>query len=339
MTTTLTANYGFSKITPGTEKDVWGPIYNTTLDAIDTQIKNRANEIALKANIASPTFTGKVTTAASAAVAGAGFNLPHGTAPNTPANGDIWTTTAAVFAYLNGTIAQLATDAALTAGLATKAASSHTHAQADITNLVSDLAGKAAASHTHAQADITNLVSDLAAKAPLASPTLTGTPAAPTAAPGTNTTQIATTAFVTAAVAAAGGFTAATAAEIWAGTVNTKAVTPDNAAAALNEVAVSDGATITIPFGSGINFAVSTLGGNRTLAASGLSADLVGRSGYIKFTQDGTGSRTLNTSGATWKNINAEDIVLSTAAGAVDYVFYTILSSSTVLLSIARAVG
>jgi hypothetical protein len=38
-------------------------------------------------------------------------------------------------------------------------------------------------------------------KANIASPTLTGTPAAPTAAPGTNTTQIATTAFVTAAVA------------------------------------------------------------------------------------------------------------------------------------------
>lgn len=40
----------------------------------------------------------------------------------------------------------------------------------------------------------------LALKAPLASPTFTGTPAAPTAAPGTNTTQLATTAFVAAAV-------------------------------------------------------------------------------------------------------------------------------------------
>ena len=38
----------------------------------------------------------------------------------------------------------------------------------------------------------------LALKAPLASPVLTGTPTAPTAAAGTNTTQIATTAFVTA---------------------------------------------------------------------------------------------------------------------------------------------
>lgn len=40
--------------------------------------------------------------------------------------------------------------------------------------------------------------------APLASPALTGTPTAPTAAAGTNTTQIATTEFVTAAIAALG---------------------------------------------------------------------------------------------------------------------------------------
>lgn len=55
----------------------------------------------------------------------------------------------------------------------------------------------AAASHTHAQSDITDLTSDLALKAPLASPALTGTPTAPTAADATNTTQIATTAYVT----------------------------------------------------------------------------------------------------------------------------------------------
>jgi hypothetical protein len=52
-----------------------------------------------------------------------------------------------------------------------------------------------------AQADVTSLTTDLAAKAPLASPALTGTPTAPTASAGTNTTQIATTAFVTGAVA------------------------------------------------------------------------------------------------------------------------------------------
>lgn len=42
----------------------------------------------------------------------------------------------------------------------------------------------------------------LNAKAPLASPTFTGTPAAPTPAAGTNTTQLATTAFVQSAIAA-----------------------------------------------------------------------------------------------------------------------------------------
>lgn len=51
------------------------------------------------------------------------------------------------------------------------------------------------------ESQVTDLTTHLAAKAPLASPTLTGTPTAPTAAAGTNTTQIATTAFVAAAIA------------------------------------------------------------------------------------------------------------------------------------------
>jgi len=47
----------------------------------------------------------------------------------------------------------------------------------------------------------------IAAKANTASPTFTGTPAAPTASPGTNTTQLATTAFVAAAVSGGGSMT------------------------------------------------------------------------------------------------------------------------------------
>jgi hypothetical protein len=49
---------------------------------------------------------------------------------------------------------------------------------------------------------VTGLDATLAARAPLASPALTGTPTAPTAAQGTNSTQLATTAFVAAAVSA-----------------------------------------------------------------------------------------------------------------------------------------
>ncbi len=58
------------------------------------------------------------------------------------------------------------------------------------------------AAHTHVTSEVTGLDTALASKAPLASPALTGTPTAPTAAAGTNSTQLATTAFVVAAVSA-----------------------------------------------------------------------------------------------------------------------------------------
>ena len=63
------------------------------------------------------------------------------------------------------------TESEVTAALAGKADTSHTHSIANVTGLQSALDGKAAASHTHAQSDITNLVSDLAAKADAASTT------------------------------------------------------------------------------------------------------------------------------------------------------------------------
>jgi hypothetical protein len=53
-----------------------------------------------------------------------------------------------------------------------------------------------------AQTDVTGLVAALGAKAPLASPALTGTPSAPTPINATNSTQIATTAFVQSLLAA-----------------------------------------------------------------------------------------------------------------------------------------
>ena len=87
-------------------------------------------------------------------------------------------------------------DARISASNVTQHQGSLTLAISQITNLQSTLDGKAASSHTHGQSDVTNLTSDLALKAPLASPTFTGTPAAPTPAFNTNTTQLATTAYV-----------------------------------------------------------------------------------------------------------------------------------------------
>jgi hypothetical protein len=47
------------------------------------------------------TMTGKLTTAASTSAL-AGFGLPPGSAPTSPTNGDLWTTTAGLFARING---------------------------------------------------------------------------------------------------------------------------------------------------------------------------------------------------------------------------------------------
>jgi hypothetical protein len=58
---------------------------------------------------------------------------------------------------------------------------------------------------TEIDSEFNAIASAISSKADSASPTFTGTPAAPTAAGGSNTTQIATTAFVKAAVDTATG--------------------------------------------------------------------------------------------------------------------------------------
>jgi hypothetical protein len=65
-----------------------------------------------------------------------------------------------------------------------------------------DTANRARSNHTGTQAisSVSGLQTTLDAKAPINSPTFTGTPAGPTAAGGTNNTQLATTAFVQSAV-------------------------------------------------------------------------------------------------------------------------------------------
>ena len=79
---------------------------------------------------------------------------------------------------------------------------SRTLAGLDLTADRSASALKAALAIT--EGDVSGLTADLAGKAPLASPAFTGNPTAPTPTAGDNDTSVATTAFVTAAIAAAG---------------------------------------------------------------------------------------------------------------------------------------
>ena len=57
--------------------------------------------IANYAPLGGATFTGKLTTVAST-TSNAGMNLPQGNAPTSPANGDLWATSAGLYAYING---------------------------------------------------------------------------------------------------------------------------------------------------------------------------------------------------------------------------------------------
>jgi hypothetical protein len=78
------------------------------------------------------------------------------------------------------------------------------------------------------------IASAISSKADTASPTFTGTPAAPTAGSGTNTTQIATTAFVTGALSGLGNMStqAKSAVDITGGTI-----------VGITDLAVADGGT------------------------------------------------------------------------------------------------
>lgn len=122
---------------------------------------------------------------------------------------------------------------------------------------------------------------------------------------------------------APGSVSFATAAELRTGTDVTKAMNIGTAYGSLVEVTLTDAATIAVDMGALVN-AVVTLGGNRTL---GNPTNLkVGQTGHIRVIQDGTGSRTLSFS-SFWKR-DGGAAVASTAAGAIDFIDYEVITST-----------
>lgn len=172
---------------------------------------------------------------------------------------------------------------------------------------------------------------DITGKADLAGPTFTGVPAAPTAASGTNTTQLATTAFVTAAVPDISG--KANTSDIGttiqaydADTAKTDVAQTFSAAQRGTIGTLTDGATITPDFATANNFTV-TLAGNRTIAnPTNLTA---GQSGSIFIVQDGTGSRTAAW-GSYWDFAAGTAPTLTTTAAGVDRVDYVVRSATSI---------
>ena len=165
--------------------------------------------------------------------------------------------------------------------------------------------------------------SSVNAKANIASPTFTGVPAAPTAAVSTNTTQVATTAFVVAEIADEVGTTVQA---FDADTAKTDVAQTFTAAQRATITTLTSGATVTPDFATSNNYSL-TLDQNLTIAnPTNLTA---GQSGSIFLVQDGTGSRTAAW-GSYWDFVGGTAPTLSTASGSVDRVDYIVRSATSI---------
>ena len=209
---------------------------------------------------------------------------------------------------------------------------------------------------------------DISGKADLAGPTFTGVPAAPTASSGTNTTQLATTAFVTAAIPAAvdisgkADIAGPTFTGVPAGptaSVSTNTTQLATTAFVVAEIADEVGTTVqafdadTAKTDTAQTFTAAQRGTITTLTpGTTVTPDLAvsnnfsltpvqnttianptnitaGQSGSIFIVQDGTGSRTAAW-GSYWDFAAGTAPTLTTTASAVDRVDYVVRSSTSI---------
>ncbi len=195
---------------------------------------------------------------------------------------------------------------------------------------------------TIAESDVTSLVADLALKAPLASPTFTGVPAAPTAAAGTNTTQLATTAFIQAAITAADKdgindlrMRYLTTSTFAVGRINgTSGTCKDSTNATY--ITLSATVTVTITTDATINGNDSFAGTGTASVTSGASAVTGQSSAFLTNFGTRTGAGTITNAGTTITGVNTAflsecalgDLIGSAAAG---YAQITAIASDTSL--------
>jgi hypothetical protein len=165
-----------------------------------------------------------------------------------------------------------------------------------------------------------------ASKAPLASPALTGNPTGPTPPRDDNDTSLATTAFVFNQFATAAEFR---------GNVPNKILTTDQVWTAANTQTLTDAATVTPDFNTGIDF-VWTLGAaGRTLANP--TNIKPGQKGIIYLIQDATGGRTITTWGSFWKFPGGTKPTLSATPSTIDALSYSCFSTGLIVCNFSAA--
>lgn len=178
--------------------------------------------------------------------------------------------------------------------------------------------------------EFTNIAAAVTSKADLASPTFTGTPAAPTAGSGTNTTQLATTAFVQTAI----------------GSISS-GVTSVAAGTDINVTGTGSGpytGAVTVSAGSNL----ATLSGTQTFSGAKTFSSTATFNGTATFASTGTfsGDAFYNTSNSSGNNFvmgasSAPSILWNMFVqgqnGHPAGVFYTAASGGTALLAISNS--
>jgi hypothetical protein len=328
------------------------------------------------------TMTGPLVTSAPTA-ATTGFNLPPGTAPASPNNGDMWTTSAGLFVQINGsTIGPLTegTSGSFTAStpivasfpgagvvnfscptcgvtgspLSQFAATTSAQLAGVITNetgtgslvfntsptLVTPVLGSAAGTSlalggatigsnalavtgttSLAALTVSGAVSGAGITSLFAAPPAIGgtTPAAITGSALTATTSFTATGLVTFSDLASAAV--ATSANVVAATPNLL-VSSGNIYS--SETTITFSATPTFDFSTFINADITLTGNITTMNVANVKA---GQAGQIRFIQDSTGSRT-TVFNSVFKFTGGLTPTLSTAAGAIDVLFYSCVSST-----------
>ena len=125
----------------------------------------------------------------------------------------------------------------------------------------------------------------------------------------------------------------ATAAEYLAATQTVKIVTPKTAWDAAVPVVLTDAATVTPDFSSGIDFIWSIGATGRTLANP--TNQKAGQKGVFYLTQGGGGNNLVTTWGSAYKFPGGIKPTLSTASGAVDAVSYAVRASGIIFCNFA----
>lgn len=162
--------------------------------------------------------------------------------------------------------------------------------------------------------------SDIAGKADAANAALTGTPTAPTAAVGTNTTQLATTAYVQAEVGQS--------IQAFDGDTAKTDVTQTFTKAQRGDIVDVTGTTPSFDLNEGNNFKFTTTGNWTSFTLANLATAAEGQTGSIFIVYGGAHSGSFPT---TMKFVGgAAGITLTSTNAAIDRIDYIVLNSTTV---------